>query len=278
MYVFLWVTPFGPPFFESLYARLSKRLVYDIDDLVFIRYKSRYNKMITLFKGRNKPIFLMKKADHVITCTPYLDQFVKQFNEGTTDISSTVDTDRYKARKDYSIQGQKLVLGWSGSVSTSKYLHLLDKVLLRLKEKIDFKLLVMGDHSFSIPGIETEAVAWSTDIELSTIEQFDIGLYPLPDEKWIYGKSGLKAIQYMGMGIPTVATAIGSNFRVMENGLSGFLVNTEDEWVETICMLAKDKDLRQFIGENARKRVEQRFSIEANKFTYLDILNNISKK
>jgi L-malate glycosyltransferase len=39
-------------------------------------------------------IYLMKKANHVITCTPFLDEFVKKYNPNTTDISSTVDTEK----------------------------------------------------------------------------------------------------------------------------------------------------------------------------------------
>ncbi len=97
----------------------------------------------------------MKHADHVITCTPYLDEFVRKFNQHTTDISSTIDTVRYQPRADYSIGGRKVILGWSGSYSTSKYLYLLEPVFRRLtQEGVPFKLLVMGDPSFNIEGIE----------------------------------------------------------------------------------------------------------------------------
>jgi hypothetical protein len=38
-------------------------------------------------------------------------------------------------------------------------------------------------------------LAWSESIELEVLQKFDIGLYPLHDEEWVLGKSGLKAIQ-----------------------------------------------------------------------------------
>lgn len=276
VYVHLWVTPLGPAIFERMVRSMAKKIIFDIDDLVYLKdIKSRATPLITRLKGADKPIYLMKKSDHVITCTPYLDEFVRKLNSNTTDISSTVDTEAYKARVDYNIRESKPVIGWSGSHSTSKYLHLLDPVLLDLRKHTDFKLVVIGDKDFSIPGIDVEAIAWTKEMELPTISRFDIGLYPLPDEEWVYGKSGLKAIQYMAMGIPTIATAIGSNFRVIENDESGFLVNTPNEWLNSIKLLLENKELRKRIGENARKRVEDRFSIAANKSTYLHIFDEV---
>src|SRR5689334_14533541 len=36
IYLHLWATPFGPAFFEWMIRKLSRRLVYDIDDLVYL--------------------------------------------------------------------------------------------------------------------------------------------------------------------------------------------------------------------------------------------------
>ena len=277
VYVHLWVTPLGAPVFERMVAGLSKKMIFDIDDLVYLKnLKSKATPLISKLKGAQKPIYLMRKADHVITCTPYLDNFVRELNPNTTDISSTVDTEAYKARMDYSQKEKEVIIGWSGSLSTAKYLHLLDEPLRKLSTKLNFKLLVLGDKDFVIDGVKVEAYNWEKSIELPTIARFDIGLYPLPDEEWVYGKSSLKAIQYMAMGIPTVATAIGTNFRVIENGESGFLVNNEYEWINAILQLANDAALREKLGKNARKKVVENFSITANKSTYISILNKLA--
>jgi len=275
VYIHLWVTPLGPPFFEWLVCKISRRTIYDIDDLIFIP-KTGVNQLILKIKGKNKPLFLMKKVDHVITCTPYLDQFVRKFNANTTDISSTINTERYRPRQDYSIQGRKVILGWSGSHTTVKYLYLLTSVFERLKkERLSFKILVLGDKAFSIDGIETEALEWKESYELKTINQFDIGLYPLPDEQWVYGKSGLKALQYMAAGIPTIATAIGANFRIIENGVNGFLVKSDEEWIDCIKKLIQDESLRRQIGQNGAKVVEDQFSVHANEAVYLSVLQKV---
>ena len=275
-YIFLWVTPFGPSFFEWLYTGMSKRVVYDIDDLVYLPgIKSDVNPIISNLKGRNKPFFMMKHADHVITCTPYLDSIVRQYNQDTTDISSTIDTEKYRPKTDYSIKG-KVTLGWSGSVSTIKHLRVLEPVLQKMKQQgWDFKLLVMGDANFTMDGIDVEALPWKKEHEVEVIKRFDIGLYPLPDEQWVYGKSGLKALQYMAAGVPVVASSIGTNFRIIKDNYNGFLVKNDDEWISSLKKLLDDEALRRRIGQAGADEVEKKFSIHANRDTYLSIITNV---
>jgi len=275
VYVHLWCTPFGPPFFEWLITKFSKKVVYDIDDLVFLKNIKHENTILSYLKGKNKPLFMMKNADHVIACTPYLEKIAKKYNDNVTDISSTINTDIYLPTNKYE-NNHKLVIGWSGSHSTSRYLTLLKDVFLELRNSICFKLLVIGDINFTMEGIEVETIPWNKDTEVIELQKIDIGVYPLPiDEEWILGKSGLKALQYMALGIPTIATNIGCNDRVIENGIDGYLVNNHNEWVSIILKLCRSTSLRREVGIMARKKVETQFSVDANANIYLKILNGL---
>ena len=276
VYVFLWVTPFGYPVMERLFITLNKHLVYDIDDAIFMKAESMINRSIDFMRGRSKPFFLMKNAKHVITCTPFLTEVALSYTDLVTDISSTINTDTYLPVNNYT-NDHTLVLGWSGSHSTSPFLYLLKEVLLKLREKINFKLLVMGDASFTIEGLDVEAIGWTVEDEVPTLQRFDIGLYPLPlDNKWVLGKSGLKALQYKALGLPVVATAIGANYRIIENGKTGFLVETEEEWIEQLLLLMHDAALRKKMGEAARINVLNNYSIHANKKLYLQIIDKVA--
>lgn len=276
IYCHLWATPYGFPIFEILLRRISKKLVFDIDDLIFLGHSSTANKRFEILKGNLKPIYLMKKSDHVITCTPHLDNFVRQFNFNTTDISSTINTDLYQPINDYS-EKSNLIIGWSGSHSTSKYIHLIKDVLITLSKKHPIKIHVIGDTKFKIEGLENIVVIpWTKETEVSELQKFDIGIYPLPNEEWVLGKSGLKALQYMALGIPTVATAIGANFRVIEDNISGKLVNSEMEWEEALTQYILDAGLRKAHGTQARKRVIEFYSVKSNAKKYLDIINNLT--
>jgi glycosyltransferase involved in cell wall biosynthesis len=274
VYVFLSVTPFGPTFFEFLTRVLNKNIIYDIDDMVFLKTKSVYNQPVSALKGRGKMIYMMKHSKHIITCTDVLDAYARRYNQNTTNISSTINTDIYLPNNRYNNSNQ-LVIGWSGSHSTSQYLYLLERVLKKISDTHSVKILVIGDASFHIDGVELEVLPWRESTEVDDLRRIDIGLYPLPDEPWVYGKSGLKALQYMALGIPTVASAVGMNFKVIEDGVSGFLVKNDREWITTITRLIDDPALRARVGEASRLRVLNTYSVKVNQPIYLSIFKEV---
>ncbi len=274
LYVSLWITPFGTSLWERLFALANRRMIYDIDDLVFLGKASAANRVTAFLKGKEKYHFLMRAARHVITCTPYLDAYVRRFNSRTTDISSTIRTNDYLPVNSYS-NDRPLTLGWSGSHSTAPYLRLLTSPLLELSKRHRFRLKVIGDPSFQIAGLDVVAQSWSEPTEVHDLQEIDIGLYPLPSEEWVLGKSGLKALQYMSLGIPTVATAIGANDRVIEDHVSGFLVRTDAEWVDRLERLLTDPGLRRKIGTAARERVVKHYSVDATAPAYLRVFREV---
>jgi glycosyltransferase involved in cell wall biosynthesis len=84
---------------------------------------------------------------------------------------------------------------------------------------------------------------------------------PMPDDPWSRGKCSLKALQYMAMGIPAVCSDVGANRDVIRHGENGFLVETPQEWLEYLRILIEDPALRARLGKEARKTVEERYSM-----------------
>ncbi|MBL4752383.1 MAG: glycosyltransferase family 4 protein [Flavobacteriales bacterium] len=271
VYVHLWVTPLGPPIFEWVVLLLAKRVIYDIDDMIFLGHISKANRMWFRLKGTKKVTNLMANADHVIVCSSQLYDYAKQLNHNVSDISSTINLDEFKVppRKE---DNSELVIGWTGSHSTGKYLHILDRVLEKLNKEYPFRLVVIGDDQYKHDNLKIDSLPWKRETEVKDLQQIDIGLYPLPFEDWVYGKSGLKAITFMSLGIPCVATAIGANNRIVEDGVNGYLVKTEMEWTDRLRVLCADKELRREMGIKGRKAVEEEYSTKANVDKYLQVL------
>jgi len=274
VYVHMWVTPLGTSFFERAIRALSKRLVYDIEDNLLLEKSSDVNPFVKVLKGTGKTRFLIEAADHVITSSPVLNDHCLDLNrkKSCTFISSSVDTNRFVPANRYS-NDRKVTIGWTGTFSSKSYLDLLRNVFLALKERCEFRLLVIGNFQYELAGIDLEVIQWARETEIEDLQGMDIGVYPLSHDEWVLGKSGLKAIQYMAMGLPTVATDVGTTPRIIRHGENGWLVNTEEEWIEALEMMIRDPGLRRRIGVAARNTVLANYSTNVIKSTYLSILN-----
>ena len=280
IFVNLWATPLGLPFYEHLLFLLNNKVIYDLDDMVFLgNTGSATNKLIGKFKGRKKPIVLMKKAKYVIVCTPKLEEIALSLNKykRVIDISSTFNTERFVAVKKYE-RHDVTTIGWTGTHSTIPFLETLQPVLAELSKRSRIKLLVIANQEYRMRDVETEFIPWSESSEVEDLHRMEIGLYPIPANEWSLGKSSLKALTYMAIGIPFVATAYGTNYRIMENGIQGFLALTNEEWLESLIILVNDIELRRRMGIEGRKRVEQMFSIEANFQKYYSVFNTVLEK
>jgi len=274
VYIFLWVTPFGLPFFEYVYCLLAKKVVYDIDDLIYLKKTSPANKLISFLKSSKKPFFLIKKADHVLVSTTYLYSEAIKNNSKVTIIPATINLKNYPVREYNSIK--KVVIGWSGSHTTSKYLNQLNDVLEILSNQFNIEIHIMGDDDFDTQNIKNiKLIKWSSDYEINALMNFDIGIHPVDFDDWSLGKSGGKLVQYMAASLPIVATLNEPNKLAIIDNETGFLVSTIEEWKEKLTLLITDNETRKKISIRSRKRAEKIYSIEANKDKYLNIFENL---
>jgi glycosyltransferase involved in cell wall biosynthesis len=84
---------------------------------------------------------------------------------------------------------------------------------------------------------------------------------PLDDTPWARSKCAFKAIQYMALGIPAVASPVGANRDVIADESSGFLPADERAWLERLDALLADPGLAARIGAEGRRVVESRFAL-----------------
>jgi glycosyltransferase involved in cell wall biosynthesis len=253
---------------------LSRKLIYDLEDNAILRVDSDVNKFIQFFKNPNKIKFLIVRSDHVITSSPALNDYCLNLNykNKCTYISSSVDTDNFLPVNQYQ-NDKKIVIGWTGTFSSRKYLDLLRQVFIELSKRCEFKLLIIGNFEYSLPGVNLEVIQWSKESEVRDLQRIDIGVYPLSKDEWVSGKSGLKAIQYMAFGLPTVATDIGTTSIIIKHKENGYLVNSEEEWLHALEELIRNPELRKKLGSKARELIIKNYSINAIKMKYLSIIN-----
>jgi L-malate glycosyltransferase len=279
VYLFQWATPVGSSNMERQVRRRAARLIYDLEDNLFSPDKTAKDAiaspLLRWLRGRDKPRFLVEQADHVIASSPELADYCRTLNRrgAATYISSSVDTDRFVPvnRGD----GGPVTIGWTGTLSTRTYLDLLRPVFAGLSRTRQFRLRVIGNFDYDLPGVHLEVLRWSEAEEVAQLQGIDIGVYPLPLDEWVSGKSGLKAIQYMAFGIPTVASDAGNTPRIIRDGENGLLVRNDDEWVTALERLIDDAALRRRLGEQARRDCVQNYSIKAVAADYRRVIDEV---
>lgn len=270
-FIFLHITPFFK-IYEYIYSFFIKKIIYDIDDMIFFQ-KSNINKIANFLRDNKKYIFLIKKSSNIIVCTKSLMSIVKKYNKNVHLIPATLDEAKYIPKKNQNQNQNEITIGWTGSHSTGHYLNIIKKTLLDLKKKFNCKILIIGANPEDLGIDKFHYINWNSKSEIKNLKKIDIGVYPLEYDKWVYGKSGLKAIQYLALKIPVVATSVANNLVIIKNGYNGYLVkkNNPKDWYNYLSRLITNFKLRKKIGSNGRKEFLKLYSLKNNKEKYLEI-------
>ncbi len=270
VYIFREAALLGPPWFERKIAKSGVPIVFDFDDAVFVSYKSPSNGYLSYLKFPGKAAEICRLSTHVMAGNEYLADYARQTSKNVTIIPTTIDTDKYEYLERPG-DPETITIGWSGSFSTIQYLDTIRDVLQELANDEKFRLRVIGTPVYKIPGVDTEAIQWRSDSEIADLQQIDIGLMPLPDENWTKGKCGLKALQYMALGIPTICSPVGVNSTIIQDGVNGFLAAGKAEWIEKIKRLMHSAKLRRDLGRAGHATVERQYSAKAIAPKVLDV-------
>ncbi len=258
----LWIEkellPSFPPWLEELISMVGIRYVVDYDDAVFHNYDLSGHPVKRLFA--NKIDCVMRNATLVVCGNRYLAERARAAGARCVQIVPTVvDIERYNA---IALQArQHIVVGWIGSPTTVKYLEVVAPALKALSADLTVHLRVIGAH-FSMAGVAVDCHPWSEDSEVNDVQDFDIGIMPLIDGPWERGKCGYKLIQYMACGKPVIASPVGVNQEIVEQGVNGYLAHNSDEWLTALQGLCIDATLRSKMGMEGRIAVERRYCIQ----------------
>lgn len=109
----------GSSYFEKQFYKRSK-VVFDFDDSIWLLDTSPENKKFEFLKNPDKTKVNIQHAHKVIAGNSFLANYARQFNPNTVVIPTTIDTDFHKPFGSLKPSG-KVVIGWSGSISTIKH-------------------------------------------------------------------------------------------------------------------------------------------------------------
>lgn len=273
VYIHREVAPLGPPFFEWCIAKLwRKRIIFDYDDAIWLPNTSQQNKIAAALKWHKKTASICSWAWRVSAGNTFLCDYARQ--AGASDcrlIPTVVDTQGRHNR----LQNQrttKAALGWTGSHSTLPYLEVLRPVLQKLAEEYEFDFYLICNSPPEKPYPNMRFIQWREEREIEDLLLFHIGLMPLEDTPWAKGKCAFKAIQYMALGIVPLLSPVGANTELVEEGKTGFFCQEPEQWLCRLKELLNSPELRQTLGQAARKGIELAYSVASSKEAFFQIL------
>lgn len=261
--------PLGPPLLEWYLAKVARRrIIYDFDDAIWLSNTSAANTIAASFKQHNKVATLCRWAYQNSCGNEFLAAYARQYSSEVVINPTTIDTEHlHNQLRDQSTPGP-LIIGWTGTHSTLKYLYPVVPVLAQLEaEGLDFEFRVISNQDPELPLRSARFVPWRKESEIADLLTFHVGLMPLEDDPWAKGKCAFKALQYMALGIPALVSPVGMNTEVVQDDHNGFICATTDEWEARLRELLHPQTglaLRQRLGLAARRTIEENYSVRSN--------------
>lgn len=250
------------PWWLWMLRRAARRLIYDIDDAMFCR-DSNSSKPSHSPRRMRRFGAMVRAADVVLAGNQFLAEQAAAFApvERIRPAPTCVDPSLYPLAG-HERSGAEIRLVWIGSRSTMTSLYEAHAGLAGAARQVGgLELRVVCDAAPELAGLQVAFRRWSSDAEATEIAAADVGVSWLPDHPWSKGKCGLKVLQYMAAGLPTVANPMGVHRELIEHGRTGMLAATPEQWAACITELAGNPELRRRMGLAAREFVEQRYSV-----------------
>lgn len=259
----------GPPILERRVVHVAP-LVYDFDDAIHLVNTSAANRAFGWLKFSEKTAEIVSLALSVTVGNDYLAGFARRHNQNVVVVPSSVDTMVYTPGPSRAPRARPVV-GWMGSSTSQALMEPFAPLLARLAGA-GMVVRLVSDRRPAVFGFPFEWRPWAADSEVADLRDFDVGIMPLPNTEWAKGKCAMKIIQYMGVGVPSVGSAVGANLEVIRDGENGLLASSDDEWVEKIARITRDPVTAARLGAAGRETVVTHYSAEVCADRFAEVL------
>jgi glycosyltransferase involved in cell wall biosynthesis len=254
-----------PSWYLPLLRRAARKIVFDFDDALYApRSRATPDQRRLAQRLKTQLDRMLDTVDLAVAGNEVLADYARQRLPRVAVVPTTFLADGIDAKRH--APGDPTVIGWIGSEGTLVYLDefvpVLESLARRFGSRVVFR--VISNAPFSVPGLEglIQNVRWSLEREVDLVTSLDIGVMPLLDDDWSRGKCAFKAIQMMTCGLPVVASPVGANNDVIQDGINGYLAPDEGTWERRLGELVESSSKREAIGAQARASVLSRYAAD----------------
>lgn len=139
------------------------------------------------------------------------------------------------------------------------------------------KYVVVGGGPY-LGRIMAQAKSYGIDVEFTgmlqnpktILENSDIFLYYS-----YHDASPIAILEAMACGLPVITNNVGAVSEIIDNAENGYIAEGDESYLTYLLSLLGDYKLRQEIGQNARAKVEEKFSWHNVSREYIQIYNKL---
>jgi len=189
----------------------SKRIIFDFDDAIWTR-PGRPHSFLTQRRVDKRFHLWLKNADAVVAANEYLAEYATKYSSNVKVFPMALDLQKWHPGK--KAEDGIIRVGWAGTPGNLKYLKPLEPALKELTSRYtNLKVMIYCGEK---PELEFpfEFTPFKPETEPDFIRQLDIGLLPLKDEKYLRGKSPIKAVQYLACGVGVIGNIDGATAEI----------------------------------------------------------------
>lgn len=228
--------------------------------------------------------FMSTISDHIVIASSYLKNIIQPEFHTKTSVLPTTDGSMLPKLTKVVIDDRKkhyansINVIWVGTSSGLSHLRQIapqiDKAGQHLLEiGKDLRLIVVCNRDLEWKCAHAKLInrRWTLSVAEEVFLNAHIGLMPLDNSKASRGKGGFKLIQYLSVGLPSIASSVGINNQILEDG-GGYLIEelSSEDWCNNIVKLATNENLWRNCSKEAS-------DIYYNKYNYYENLKIWSK-
>jgi len=241
--------------FPSFERCIKNKIIFDIDDAVFIGRPQCHRKTVTL----------LNRSPIVFAGNTYLSNWCKQFTKNVHEVPTAVDLSKFKEKEKK--PKSKFIVGWQGTSSSFQFLKNIEKELKEFfSTHNNCELYVSSDrYPEELTEIHKyiEFKKWNKEDEVNHIQEYDVGIMPIEESEYSLGKCAYKMLLYLSCGVPACVTSWGMNKEILNKGKVGIGVEKENKWNEALDYFYKNRSNLDEIFPDCRKVVKDFYSVES---------------
>ena len=284
----------------TLGKSLNKKILFDIDDLVF---DTKYTNIIPYVKSlstKDKEIYdngvklmgkTLKLCEGAITTTDALAKELRNYVSYVFVNHNVASEEMWKLSQNALINKENkkkddhIIIGYfSGSITHNPDIEMIKQPIIKiLREFKNVQLLLLGILDFPnfLRDFHSQILIknFGNYTELPDfISNVDINIAPIESNIFNEAKSENKWVEAAMVKVPTVASNFGAFKQVIQHNETGLLCSNINDWYISLKNLIVNENLRKAIGEKAYDVCKERYNTIKTGKKLSNFINSISNK